>query len=142
MPSPSSRRSNSSAADFATRRAKLIMLGDASTSVALPAPAPPTPKPPPKTSRAAHSAGAGPAPNSSSVFGSNAGHRSRSSRNTRLCAPKVMGRRATAYAAASKGPYVAADGALLSFAFPLWSLDLSRAAAFSARPSMILACRF
>ena len=151
IPSPSSRRSASSAADFATRRAKVIMLGEASTSVALPADAPPpTPKAPPKTSRAAHSAGAGPAPNSRSVFGSSEGQRSRSSRNTRLCAPKVMGRRATAYAAASKGPYVAAptssflsaNGAPFSFALPLRSLDLSRVAAFSARPSMTLACFF
>ena len=126
------------------------MLGEASTSVALPADAPPpTPKAPPKTSRAAHSAGAGPR-RTPSVFGSSEGQRSRSSRNTRLCAPKVMGRRATAYAAASKGPYVAAptssflsaNGAPFSFALPLRSLDLSRVAAFSARPSMTLACFF
>mmetsp|Transcript_6839 Transcript_6839/g.25844 ORF Transcript_6839/g.25844 Transcript_6839/m.25844 type:complete len:324 (+) Transcript_6839:1034-2005(+) len=151
MPCPSSCKSTSSLAALATRRAKVIISGLASTSVALdtrsPEEKPPTPKDCLNTSRAAHSEGAGPAPKSKSVFGTNSGHRSRSSSSARRCAPYVMGRRATAYAAASRGPYVAAPGRSFRGVFFSFSLSfpfakLARAAAFCAKPSITALCFF
>mmetsp|Transcript_8905 Transcript_8905/g.32626 ORF Transcript_8905/g.32626 Transcript_8905/m.32626 type:complete len:299 (+) Transcript_8905:2765-3661(+) len=103
------------------------MLGDASTSVAFPRSST-FPRTFPNTLRAAHSAGAGPAPNSSIVFGLNPGARIASSSNALWCAPNVIGRRVTAYAAASSGPYASAasGGAAGFFFFPFSVLATSR----------------